>query len=278
MLSTNYNYLKMAKKFEEQFDINVIAILDKSDYSAKKEGEINIVYCKKIKDYIERGSERPKRYKSGDLHVNLVDILDISITVVKDSEKGMEFLNGNIVYVINSEILSQEEKVFDLLKKISTRYVDSKQISLMYLMNPISSKNSVVNVYNDVMRLCFANNIIVNKVFPRSILSSLPAPVVNKRDVKGSLHNEHFKEFVNNLVSFVIKGEYRITDTYDVPDTISEYIENERLYLINLAENMEDRKFTYKELEEARNIAYSIIEQVTAIKLMTKDEENKENE
>lgn len=278
MLSTNYNYLKMAKKFEEQFDINVIAILDKSDYSAKKEGEINIIYCKKMKDYIERGSERPKRYKSGDLHVNLVDILDISITVVKDSEKGMEFLNGNIVYVINSEILSQEEKVFDLLKKISSRYVDSKQISLMYLMNPISSKNSVVNIYNDVMRICFANNIIVNNVFPRSILSSLPSPVVDKRDVKGSLYNELFKEFVNNLVSFVIKGEYRITDTYDVPDTISEYMENERLYLINLAENMEDRKFTYKELEEARSIAYSIIEQVTAIKLMTKDEENKETE
>ena len=148
----------------------------------------------------------------------------------------------------------------------------------MYLMKPIASKNSVVNVYNDVMRLCFANNIIVNNVFPRSILSSLPSPVVDKRDVKGSLHNELFKEFVNNLVSFVIKGEYRISDAYDIPDVISEYMENERLYLITLAENMEDRKFTYKELEESRNIAYSIIEQITAIKLMVKDEENKETE
>lgn len=278
MLSTNYNYLKMAKKFEEQFNINVVAILDKSDYSAKKEGEINIIYSKKIKDYIERGSERPKRYKSGDLYVNLVDILDISISVVKDSEKAMEFLNGNIVYILDSEILQRKEKVFDLLKKISSKYVDSKQISLMYLMNPIASKNSVANVYNDVMRLCFANNIIVNNVFPRSILSSLPSTVIDKRDVKGSLHNELFKEFVNNLVSFVIKGEYRITDTYDIPDVISEYMENERLYLITLAENMEDRKFTYKELEEARNIAYSIIEQVTAIKLMTEDNGNKETE
>ena len=109
-----------------------------------------------------------------------------------------------------------------------TKYVDSKQIALMYLMNPINKKYSVVNVYEDVMRLCFANYIIVNNEFPRSILSSLPKPIVDNKNIKGSLHNEAFKQFVNDLVTFVIKGEYRTTDEYSIPDNIEEYMEYAR--------------------------------------------------
>lgn len=268
MLQTNYNFGKLAEKFEEQFKINIVAILDKSDFSAKKEGEINIIYTKKIKDYIERGSERVKRYKSGNLHINLIDILDIAISVVKDSEKAMEFLNGNLSYLIDSSILEQRLNVSNYLQELMTKYVDSKQIALMYLMNPISKKHSVVNVYEDVMRLCFANYIIVNNEFPRSILSSLPKPVVDKKNIKGSLHNEAFKQFVTDIVTFVIKGEYRTTDEYFIPDNIEEYMEQERLYLRELCENMSDRQFNYKDLEEARGIAYSVIEQVNAIKVI----------
>lgn len=268
MLQTNYNFGKLAEKFEEQFKINIVAILDKSDFSAKKEGEINIIYTKKIKDYIERGSERVKQYKSGNLHINLIDILDIAILVVKDSEKAMEFLNGNLSYLIDSSILEQRLNVSNYLQELMTKYVDSKKIALMYLMNPINKKHSVVNVYDDVMRLCFANYIIVNNEFPRSILSSLPKPVVDKKNVKGSLHNEAFKQFVTDIVTFVIKGEYRTTDEYFIPDNIEEYMEQERLYLTELCENMSDRQFNYKELEEARGIAYSVIEQVNAIKVI----------
>lgn len=268
MLQTNYNFGKLAEKFEEQFKINIVAILDKSDFSAKKEGEINIIYTKKIKDYIERGSERVKRYKSGTLHINLIDILDIAISVVKDSEKAMEFLNGNLSYLIDSSILEQRVNVSNYLQELMTKYVDSKQIVLMYLMNPISKKHSVVNVYEDVMRLCFANYIIVNNEFPRSILSSLPKPVVDKKNIKGSLHNEAFKQFVTDIVTFVIKGEYRTTDEYFIPDNIEEYMKQERLYLTELCENMSDRQFNYKDLEEARGIAYSVIEQVNAIKVI----------
>lgn len=268
MLQTNYNFGKLAEKFEEQFKINIVAILDKSDFSAKKEGEINIIYTKKIKDYIERGSERVKRYKSGNLHINLIDILDIAISVVKDSEKAMEFLNGNLSYLIDSSILEQRLNVSNYLQELMTKYVDSKQIALMYLMNPISKKHSVVNVYEDVMRLCFANYIIVNNEFPRSILSSLPKPVVDKKNIKGSLHNEAFKQFVTDIVTFVIKGEYRTTDEYFIPDNIEEYMEQERLYLRELCENMSDKQFNYKDLEEARGIAYSVIEQVNAIKVI----------
>ena len=268
MLQTNYNFGKLAEKFEEQFKINIVAILDKSDFSAKKEGEINIIYTKKIKDYIERGSECVKRYKSGNLHINLIDILDIAILVVKDSEKAMEFLNGNLSYLIDSGILEQRLNVSNYLQELMTKYVDSKQIALMYLMNPISKKHSVVNVYEDVMRLCFANYIIVNNEFPRSILSSLPKPVVDKKNIKGSLHNEAFKQFVTDIVTFVIKGEYRTTDEYFIPDNIEEYMEQERLYLTELCENMSDRQFNYKDLEEARGIAYSVIEQMNAIKVI----------
>lgn len=268
MLQTNYNFGKLAEKFEEQFKINIVAILDKSDFSAKKEGEINIIYTKKIKDYIERGSERVKQYKSGNLHINLIDILDIAILVVKDSEKAMEFLNGNLSYLIDSSILEQRLNVSNYLQELMTKYVDSKKIALMYLMNPINKKHSVVNVYEDVMRLCFANYIIVNNEFPRSILSSLPKPVVDNKNIKGSLHNEAFKQFVTDIVTFVIKGEYRTTDEYFIPDNIEEYMEQERLYLTELCENMPDRQFNYKELEEARGIAYSVIEQVSAIKVI----------
>lgn len=271
MLQTNYNFGKLAEKFEEQFKINIVAILDKSDFSAKKEGEINIIYTKKIKDYIERGGERIKRYKSGNLYINLIDILDIAILVVKDSEKAMEFLNGNLSYLIDSGILEQRLNVSNYLQELMTKYVDSKQIALMYLMNPINKKHSVVNVYEDVMRLCFANYIIVNNEFPRSILSSLPKPIVDKKNIKGSLHNEAFKQFVNDIVTFVIKGEYRTTDEYSIPDNIEEYMERERLYLTELCENMPDRQFNYRELEEARGIAYSVIEQVTAIKVVKSD-------
>ena len=268
MLQTNYNFGKLAEKFEEQFNINIVAILDKSDFSAKKEGEINIIYTKKIKDYIERGGERIKRYKSGNLYINLIDILDIAILVVKDSEKAMEFLNGNLSYLIDSSILEQRLNVSNYLQELMTKYVDSKKIALMYLMNPINKKHSVVNVYEDIMRLCFANYIIVNNEFPRSILSSLPKPIVDKKNIKGSLHNEAFKQFVNDLVTFVIKGDYRTTDEYSIPDNIEEYMEQERLYLTELCENMSDRQFNYKELEEVRGIAYSIIEQVNAIKVI----------
>lgn len=271
MLQTNYNFGKLAEKFEEQFKINIVAILDKSDFSAKKEGEINIIYTKKIKDYIERGGERIKRYKSGNLYINLIDILDIAILVVKDSEKAMEFLNGNLSYLIDSGILEQRLNVSNYLQELMTKYVDSKQIALMYLMNPINKKHSVVNVYEDIMRLCFANYIIVNNEFPRSILSSLPKPIVDKKNIKGSLHNEAFKQFVNDIVTFVIKGEYRTTDEYSIPDNIEEYMERERLYLTELCENMPDRQFNYRELEEARGIAYSVIEQVTAIKVVKSD-------
>ena len=274
MLQTNYNFSKLAEKFEEQFKINVVAILDKSDFSAKKEGEINIIYTRKIKDYIERGGERIKRYKSGNLYINLIDILDIAILVVKDSEKAMEFLNGNLSYLIDSSILEQRTNVSNYLQELMTKYVDSKQIVLMYLMNPINKKYSVVNVYEDVMRLCFANYIIVNNEFPRSILSSLPKPIVDKKNIKGSLHNEAFKQFVNDLVTFVIKGEYRTTDEYSIPDNIEEYMERERLYLMELCENMPDRQFNYKELEEARGIAYSVIEQVSAIKVIKSNNVN----
>ena len=274
MLQTNYNFGKLAEKFEEQFKINIVAILDKSDFSAKKEGEINIIYTKKIKDYIERGSERVKRYKSGNLYINLIDILDIAILVVKDSEKAMEFLNGNLSYLIDSSILEQRLNVSNYLQELMTKYVDSKQIALMYLMNPINKKYSVVNVYEDVMRLCFANYIIVNNEFPRSILSSLPKPIVDRKNIKGSLYNEAFKQFVNDLVTFVIKGEYRTTDEYSIPDNIEEYMERERLYLIELCENMPDRQFNYKELEEARGIAYSVIEQVSAIKVIKSNNVN----
>ena len=228
MLQTNYNFGKLAEKFEEQFKINVVAILDKSDFSAKKEGEINIIYTKKIKDYIERGSERVKRYKSGNLYINLIDILDIAIFVVKDSENTMEFLDGNLSYLIDSS-LEQRANVSNYLQELMTKYVDSKQIALMYLMNPINKKYSVVNVYEDVMRLCFANYIIVNNEFPRSILSSLPKPIVDNKNIKGSLHNEAFKQFVNDLVTFVIKGEYRTTDEYSIPDNNEEYMQRERL-------------------------------------------------
>ena len=38
--------------------------------------------------------------------------------------------------------------------------------------------------------------------------------------------------------------------------------------------NMPDRQFNYKELEEARGIAYSVIEQVSAIKVIKSNNVN----
>ena len=65
---------------------------------------------------------------------------------------------------------------------------------------------------------------------------------------------------------FVIAGEYNVSDEYPVPDDVSEYMLRERLSFLSKVETFEDMKtFTYDNLTNVRNMAYSIIEKVVII-------------
>ena len=44
MLNTSYNFKKLAENFNRKFNISVIAILDRSNETALKEGLINVIY------------------------------------------------------------------------------------------------------------------------------------------------------------------------------------------------------------------------------------------
>lgn len=261
MLTASYNFKKLAENFNKKFNISVIAIFDRSNETALKEGLINVIYSKGIGDYIESGSSRPKRLKSGELHINFVDILDVSVILLKNSETAMEYLHGNVVYSLKNDVYDIAPEI----KKLSDKYMNVKDVCLGCLELPVLRRKDIASIYADVVRLCYANYIMCYGKFPDSVISSLPAPVIDKNFI-GGLHNESFKSFVNSLVRFVIAGEYEDSDEYPVPDDVSEYMARERLSFLSQVENFEDMKiFTYDNLTNVRNVAYSIIEKVTVI-------------
>ena len=261
MLNTNYNFKKLAENFNKKFNISVIAILDRSNETALKEGLINVIYSKGIGDYIESGSSRPKKIKSGELHINFVDILDVLLLLLKNSETAMEYLHGNVVYSLKNDVYDIDSEI----KELSDKYMNVKDVCLGYLEPAVLRRKDVASIYNDVVRLCYANYIMCYGKFPDSVISSLPVPVVDKNFI-GGLHNESFKSCVNSLVRFVIAGEYDVSDEYSVPDDILEYMLRERLSFLSQLESLEDMKtFTYDNLTNVRNMAYSIIEKVTVI-------------
>lgn len=261
MLTASYNFKKLAENFNKKFNISVIAILDRSNETALKEGLINVIYSKGIRDYIESGSSRPKRLKSGELHINFVDILDVSVLLLKNSETAMGYLHGNVVYSLKNDVYDIAPEI----KKLSDNYMNIKDVCLGYLEPAVLRRKDIASIYDDIVRLCYANYIMCYGKFPDSVISSLPVPVVDKNFI-GGLHNESFKSFVNSLVRFVIAGEYDIADKYPVPDDVSEYMVRERLSFLSQVENFDDVKtFTYDNLTNVRNMAYSIIEKVTVI-------------
>lgn len=261
MVNTSYNFKKLAENFNKKFNISVIAILDRSNETALKEGLINVIYSKGIGDYIESGSSRPKRLKSGELHINFVDILDVSVLLLKNSETAMEYLHGNVVYSLKNDVYDIASEI----KELSDKYMNIKDVCLGYLEPAVLRRKDIASIYDDVVRLCYANYIMCYGKFPDSVISSLPAPVVDKNFI-GGLHNESFKSFVNSLVRFVILGDYDIADEYPVPDDVSEYMARERLSFLSQVESFEDVKtFTYDNLTNVRNMAYSIIEKAVII-------------
>lgn len=261
MLTASYNFKKLAENFNKKFNISVIAILDRSNETALKEGLINVIYSKGIGDYIESGSSRPKRLKSGELHINFVDILDVSVFLLKNPETAMGYLHGNAVYSLKNDVCDIAIEI----KKLSDNYMNIKDVCLGYLELPVLRRKDIASIYADVVRLCYANYIMCYGKFPDSVISSLPAPVVDKNFI-GGLHNESFKSFVNSLVRFVIAGDYDVSDEYPVPDDVFEYMARERLSFLSQVESLEDMKiFTYDNLTNVRNISYSIIEKAVFI-------------